>query len=109
MAAIGTVLLDTVEFLLDTLDNLFQRRTNHDPLHWSDTVLLTDEERRKFAAYLRQDAESNKLLSEAAKKMGSTPMMIIARRKRLEADAESMVARMLEETESVTLSKGDPP
>lgn len=66
-------------------------------------MLLSEEERRRFAAYLRRDAESNRLISEQLMKLGG-PMSEIGRRKRLDAAAEDVVARMLEEAETATIS-----
>jgi hypothetical protein len=67
-------------------------------------MLLTDEERKKFAAYLRQDAMSNRLLAKQLATMPSPTMKRLHDQKIAEATAEEMVAHILESTSSATIS-----
>lgn len=70
----------------------------------SDFILLSDEERRKFAAYLLQTATSNLGLADQAAKIRAGAL-IVEKLKR-EAAAMTIVARELLATE--TMSAGGP-
>ncbi len=67
-------------------------------------MLLTDEERRRFAAWLLHDAESNKLLIEQFDKMGHNPAYKVLKDMKVrEYEAELIVAKMLSQTSSYTV------
>lgn len=65
-------------------------------------MLLTDDERRRFAEYLEQDAESNRMMAEQLAKIGPHGEMI-AKNKRIEMQAELIVAKMLRSAESESI------
>jgi hypothetical protein len=67
-------------------------------------MLLTDEERRKFAAYLKQNAESGRLIIEQFEKVGGVASMLVAREKQ-KCAAYLIVARELDATESFTVGE----
>lgn len=62
-------------------------------------ILLTDEERKKFAQYLRQDVESDQALIKQMEKMGGPVMLPIIKKHSIEAHAKIIVAKLLEATE----------
>ncbi len=67
-------------------------------------MILTSEERKKFAAYLRRDAESNRLLAQQFDKLAEGPtgriinLEHLKKQKLTVAAAEDLVATMLENT-----------
>lgn len=65
-------------------------------------MLLTDDERRKFAEWCRQEIQTNKILIEQAGKL--TAVEMITRRLQITTAALTVVAQMLETTESQTIS-----
>lgn len=70
-------------------------------------TILTDEERKKFAAYLRENAASNEQLIEQMKEL-NLPCVVadaMIKQRRIEIMAEKVIAQMLERTESWTLDK----
>ena len=67
-------------------------------------MLLSDDERKKFAAYLRQAAESNRLLVKQFDVMAHLAHMRVLRdRMEAEAHAQELVAGTLETSESFTV------
>ncbi len=66
-------------------------------------MILTNEERDKFAAWCRQDAASNKALIEQMEKLG-TSLNPILRQKRAEVAAVEFVAGLLERTATETVT-----
>jgi len=64
-------------------------------------MLLTKEERLKFAAYLRQDAQSNNILAQQFAKMAlpTDVLNMLAKQKMALAAAEMIVALELERAE----------
>jgi len=66
-------------------------------------MILTSEERTKFAAYLRQDAASDKMIFEQLKTVSPhlTPLL---QSKAREIAAKEIVAQILESTEQADLS-----
>lgn len=72
-----------------------------------EDVLLTDEERMKFAAYCEQWASDNDILInnlESLSFSGSPPMIELKRRMELESTAFRVVARIIIATESQTVA-----
>lgn len=65
-------------------------------------MLLTDEERKKFVAYLRQDIMSNEAIVRQMEKLPFTGPLINERKSLI--NAEIIVANMLEGFESQTIS-----
>lgn len=65
-------------------------------------MLLTDDERRKFAEWCRQEIQTNKILIEQAGKL--TAVEMITRRLQITTAALTVVAQMLETMESQTIS-----
>ena len=64
-------------------------------------LLLTDEERKRFVEWLKQDALSNDLL---AKQMDGMPHLApLAKQKRMLAMSETIVAKELEKAEQWSL------
>lgn len=63
-------------------------------------MLLTAEERQRFAAWLKQNIESNRLLAGQLEKMG---MVAIAKQKQQSVMASIIVLREIENVEEVTL------
>lgn len=61
---------------------------------------LSTEERQRFAAWLRADAESNLALCEQLEKLNVPMKEQLILRHKLEASAESLIARKLENTET---------
>ncbi len=62
-------------------------------------MLLTDEERRKFAEWLEQDAASCRAIADQLEKLG--PMHhAMANKERIDAIAEMLIAKKLRNTES---------
>lgn len=59
-------------------------------------MILSEQERRKFAEWLRQDAESNRLIVGQLEKLPH--LRLLADAKRREAEAMEIVARLLSET-----------
>jgi len=69
--------------------------------YWSETVIsLTPEERAKFAAWLRQDAEADDAIARQADDIGIKPL---AKQKRYIAVAKFLVAKEIESIESFTV------
>jgi hypothetical protein len=66
-------------------------------------MLLTDQERRKFIEWCRQEIETNKILIEQAGKLTAVEMII--RRLQVMTTALVVVAQMLENVESQTISR----
>lgn len=70
-------------------------------------MLLNDDERRRFAAYLRQDAAANRAMAEqheAQLRASMGPLFgPTYRQKYDDAAAEERVARLLESSESFTV------
>lgn len=64
-------------------------------------MLLSDEERKKFAEYLRREAATNKLLMEQADKIGMPD--VTKERLRQRIAAQLIVASDLESCESFTV------
>jgi hypothetical protein len=62
-------------------------------------MLLTDDERRRFAEYLEKDADSNELLAAQLEKLNSQ----LGMQKRIEAAAERLIARNLRVSESQSI------
>jgi hypothetical protein len=68
------------------------------------SMILTDQEREKFAAWCRQEAATN---DQFAKQLAAMRGMdAIAKRKRAETVALTFVASLLASIESVTLTDG---
>jgi hypothetical protein len=69
-------------------------------------MLLTDPERRKFAQYLRQDAQSNRTMARMLEGMGIEAGMtqVLHQKKIQDAEAEERVAAILESTSSETIT-----
>ena len=67
-------------------------------------INLTDEERRKFAAWLMQEAHSNDVIIKQMEKLPGLETGI--KKYRLEAAAYLMIARRLESTEKMTIKEG---
>lgn len=68
-------------------------------------ITLTPGERQKFAAWLRQDATSDRLLLQ---QMANLPAInTMASRRKLEMNAKLFVAAMLESIESQMISRED--
>jgi hypothetical protein len=68
----------------------------------ADIIMLSDSERNRFAAWCRQQAESNEGIAEQLKRLG-THGEILADRQLVEATALTLVAEKLEHTEQVTV------
>ncbi len=64
-------------------------------------MLLTDEERRRFAEYLEQDAESSRLIIAQMEAMPNVEMM--TRNIKIEMHAALIIARKLRDVESQTI------
>ena len=63
-------------------------------------IVLTAEERVKFASWLKQEAEADDALARQADAIG---IKVIAKQKRLMAIAKQAVAKELENTEVFTV------
>jgi len=70
-------------------------------------IFLTDEERKKFSAYLKQDAESDKEMGEQFKKLndmmgiGAGLEEALSNKFETEMKAKLIVASILDKTETV--------
>ena len=67
----------------------------------AEVITLTDEERRKFVAWLRQEIATDKILIEQAMKLGD-PGQSMSRRLSIHAFAKEGVAKHLEDIETQT-------
>jgi hypothetical protein len=65
-------------------------------------LLLTPQERDKFATWLEHEAATAKGLVEQLEKLGSHTALIVAREK-LEASAALVIARKLRATQSMSI------
>lgn len=63
-------------------------------------ITLSDEERRKVAAWLRQDADGDELMMEQMKKLNLEPLI---RQKSVEVAAKRLVAKVLDSIETHTI------
>jgi len=66
-------------------------------------VMLTAEERERFAAWCEEDAKTTFGLVEQMGKLLGGGIEAVAKRKRTEALAQSIVAKMLRSAQSMTL------
>jgi hypothetical protein len=66
-------------------------------------LLLTDEERQRFADWLEMSADSNEQIAAQMERVGSPPMMAVAKLNRTEAAAMRVVLRKLRTTESMSI------
>ncbi len=66
-------------------------------------VNLTMQERDKFAAYLMQEIESDKLMMKQVKKLGPSGEMLIPKMKQ-NIVAAILIAKKLRDVEEITLS-----
>jgi len=66
-------------------------------------MLLTKEEREKFAAYLQQDAESSDAMAKQFDKMSSPVVREMAKRERSYAAACLLIIHKLLSAEDMTL------
>jgi hypothetical protein len=68
-------------------------------------MILTDEERRKFAAWCRQLVLSNKAIIEQMGKLSMTPSLKeqMIKREKIEIVAAEVIAAKLESTETVNV------
>ena len=66
-------------------------------------VNLTMQERDKFAAYLMQEIESDKLMMEQVTKLGPSGEMLIPKMKQ-NIVAAILIAKKLRDVEEITLS-----
>ena len=71
-----------------------------------DLINLTDQERDKFAAYCRQEAESANMMAEqmAKGKMPSAVMDSVSKKYRTEAAAHMIVGKYLASWQKLTIS-----
>ena len=69
-------------------------------------IFLDDQERRRFADYLAQEAYSNEGTAEQIEKMGG-PTAIVAKKLRMEAAAFRFVERWLRSIETMTIGGGE--
>jgi hypothetical protein len=67
-------------------------------------MILNDEDRQKFIAWLQRDIESSKTIWEQAKKGIGPHWQVIAKHIEQEMAAEIVVCRKLMGTESLTIS-----
>lgn len=67
----------------------------------SNGRLLSDDERKRFARYLRENVESSRLI---LRHMGALPL-VFDKRMRVEIEAFEFVASWLEKTESQMASR----
>jgi hypothetical protein len=68
-------------------------------------MILTIEERIKFAAYLEEDARSNELLAEQMEKLPNAAILQLAREKKFLAVASRLVAKELRAGETFEVKK----
>lgn len=66
-------------------------------------VILTQEERDKFATWCRQEAAADQALAEGAAKLG---VEMLAKHKRAEAVAKLVVAKVLSSIDTQVLTDG---
>ena len=68
-------------------------------------ITLTDEERRKFVLYLRQDADADKGMIETHRKLNMPAIISEMYEKKLKNEmfAKLVVAQLLDRTESMTI------
>lgn len=64
-------------------------------------MLLTDQERARFVAYLESDASDSEGMAEQMGKFGGPPQQALAKKLRMEAAACKIVAAKLKATESM--------
>lgn len=67
------------------------------------SLLLTDRERERFAAWLEHEAATEKGLIEQMEKLGPAFAAVVEQRKR-EAGASLLIARKLRSTQSTSIS-----
>lgn len=67
-------------------------------------ILLTSDERTRFARYLEAEAHSDKKLAIECEKIGHSTL---AQKYRVEAMAAEVLAKKLRQTETMTLPKDD--
>ena len=70
----------------------------------SDSYLLSDIERERFAAWLERQAETGKQMIEQFKKLPPMVADAMVKKESLEVAAYLVVARVLRSTESMTLT-----
>lgn len=70
-----------------------------------DGLLLAEWERERFATYLERDAASGEQLAEQAAKLSGPAAAVTAKKYRAEALAQRVVAKMLRDTQSVTVGR----
>lgn len=68
-------------------------------------IWLTPEERKRFSEYLKQQAESDKLLVNQMEKVNTPEAFIMERRK--EVMAYLIVAKVLDSIQSTTIGGSD--
>lgn len=68
-------------------------------------IVLTKEERQKFAAWLHQEVATDKMLTEQMGKLGIGMAMLIDRKK-AEVAAKMFVAKLLESIEEQVIHGG---
>jgi hypothetical protein len=72
-------------------------------------IMLTDEERRKFSAYLKQEAESDRGIAEQLEKLHDQMHMAaplkdaMSKKMKTEMAAKLIVASIIDRTESASL------
>lgn len=68
-------------------------------------MLLTNEERQRFADYLEMDAESGEQLAAQMDKMKNPITDQLAKQHRIEAQAARIVARRLRAAQDMTIGR----
>lgn len=72
----------------------------------SGGLLLTDEERQRFAEWLEMEARSAAAMAQQLGKVGPAVGEALSRKERLYAAAATLIARRLRETESFSVGGG---
>ena len=68
----------------------------------TESFLLTDVERNRFASYLERDAHSSRMIIEQMKKLGPHGI-ILAENEEMYASAAELIARKLRSVESMSI------